>query len=273
MTETNNVNNIISLLQQLDTNSSFLIFIPSLNQEVKFKQLTTQQLKRLLRTVFDTQLYNTDFTLTFNAIIKENCLHPEINTSLFTVYDKIFIFLKTRIECISPEYTFNILEDSIDTTQKTVSINDILNQFQDKQITFNSEIFTNDNCSITCNLPTLDTENKLENELHKNINNISNPTDLRDIIGDTFVNEVTKFISSITLNNTPINLLEYNFKDRIKIIEKLPVSLINKVIKYIENYRDTVKQLLVCRFEIKDNTDNIVVLEKELPFDATFFNA
>jgi hypothetical protein len=267
MSQTNEISNIINLIQQLETNTGYNVYIPSLEKEVKFKQLTTQQLKNLLTTIFDSPLYNTQFAQTFNTIIKENCLQPEININSLTIYDRLFILFKTRIECISPDYTFQVSNEL-----KNVSLINVLNDFQNKQINFKEEIFTYENCSIVCGLPTLDTENKLENEFRKNIKEeIASSVELQNIIGDTFISEITKFITSINLNNTSINLLEYNFKERIKVIEKLPVVLINKVIKYIETYRETIKQLTICKLNTNSN-DLSEVIEKEIPLDATFFN-
>lgn len=262
----NTVSDILSLIKQLDINTCFDIFVPSLQKEIKFKQLTTEQLKKILKTLLDSPINNQDFILTFNSIIKENCITPEINTDNLTILDKQIILLKTRIESISPEYIFNITDD----IKQTITLNSNLEKFLTKKTNLTSETFTSNNCSLICSLPTLEIENKFEKELRQNIKqNVSSSEDLKNIIGETFINEITKFVSSITINDTVIDLSTYNFKDRIKVVETLPTTLVNNVIKYIEKYRDIVKELFSCNITI-DGQDTVI--QRELPQDASFFN-
>jgi len=264
--ETNNqLKNVLTLIENLDSSTNFNVYIPSLQKEFKFKQLTTEQLKRLLKTIIDSPIYSTEFILTFNSIIRENCLAQDLDTGVLTVLDKHIILFKMRIESISPEYTFEIDDQNKITVSLTKKLSELLN----KQIKFDCETFSNDDYSVTCNLPSLNIENKFEEDLHQNTTfNINSSKDLRDIIGETFVNEVTKFITTLTIKNTPIDLTAYDFKSRVKIIEKLPISLINNVIKYIEKYRALVQLLFTFELTMKDGS----VLQQEITQDSSFFN-
>lgn len=271
-------NDIISLIQNLDTNIGFDVFIPSLQQEVKFKQLTTEQLKRLLKTIIDSPVYNTEFIVTFNSIIKENCVTPDINTDNFTVYDKALILFKTRIESISKEYTFSfskteIEENSLKDKSHVVDLSKKLLEFLDLKATFTPLTIEYNNCSVVCDLPTLATENKLEKELHKNIKlEVETPEELRNIVGETFINELTKHFSSITIEDKNINLTELTFKNRIKIVEVLPTNIVNRALKFIESYRNEIKKLFSFSLKLETTTGTTVILEKEIPVDASFFN-
>ena len=278
MSQNNEIKNIISLIQNLDVSTGFDVYIPSLQKDIKFKQLTTEQLKQILKTVIDSPVYNTEFTLTFNQIIKENCLDTTVSIDNLTIYDKLLIFFKTRLESVSSDYTLSFTNDEIkdfDLTEKTktISIKDHYNNFLNKKIIFEKEQFDYNNCIVVCDLPTLSTENKLEKELHKNIKvDINTPEELRNIIGETFINEITKYISSISVNETIIDFNTQTFKNRINIVESLPTNLINKVIKYIERYRNTVKELLSINVSAQSATQNTVQITKDIPLDATFFN-
>jgi hypothetical protein len=269
-TNPNNIQNVIQLIKELDKSSSFEVYIPSLFKNIKFKQLNTEQLKRLLKSVIDSPIYNTEFILTLNSIIKENCLE-EINIENLTVFDKLLISIKTRIESISPEYTFNfsaeeISEHNLQDKKYTVDLNDIYNSFIINKPDVSAETYMLEGFKITVDLPTIQTENTLEKELHKNIKlDINTPEELRNTLGDTFINELTKYIKTLTINDTEINLHDLNFKARVKIVEQLPTAAINKVLKYIESYKELTNQLVT--FKVPQST-----LEKELPQDATFFN-
>lgn len=263
-TDSSHLKTVLTLLNELDQSTSFNVYLPSLQRNAPFKQLTTEQLKRILKTIIDVPLYNTEFILTVNSIIKENCLETDLDTNNLTVLDKQIILFKTRIESVSSNYTFEFNNE-----KSTVSLSDKLTNFLEKQIIFEPETFSNNSYSVICSLPTLITENKLEKELHQNVAfTINTPEELRNAIGETFINEITKFITSITLNLTPIDLSTYSFKDRIKIVERLPISLINDVIKYIEKYRNLVKDLYSFELKLSDDT----IIEQEILQDASFFN-
>ncbi len=168
------IKDIISLIKDLDANTNFDVEIPSQQKAIKFKQLTTEQLKRLLKTIIDSPIYSTEFILTFNSIIKENCLDSEVDVNNFTIYDKLFILYKTRIESISQTYTFYFTDEEISQynlkeKSKTISLADHFNDFIKEGINFNPVTYTHNDSVISCSLPTIGTENKLEKELHKNI--------------------------------------------------------------------------------------------------------
>jgi hypothetical protein len=278
MSQTTEVKDIINLIQGLDSESNFPVYIPSLQRELTFKQLTTEQLKRILKTVIDSPVYNTEFTKTFNSIIKENCLDKEIITDNFTIYDKVLILFKMKIKSISPDFNFTFTEEEIQNNNlasknKIINIENHLNNFIEKNITFEPQTIELNNSSVICKLPTILTENKLEQELHKNIKiEVSTPEELRTIVGETFINEVTKFIAEININGTNIDLLKLSFKNRISVVENLPTQIINKVIKYVERYRETIKPLLTASLKVETKQQTVVEIEKDIPVDASFFN-
>jgi hypothetical protein len=279
MTSSNdNVKELITLLQDLDVNNSFNVFIPSLQKDLKFKQLTTKQLKYLLKTLVDSPIYNAQFTTTFNSIIKENCLEEDVNIDNLTIFDKNLILFKTRIESISPEYTFNFTEEEVSQNnleEKTITypLAKHFDNYINNITILDTETVVYNNCNVVCSLPTLLTENKLEKELHKSVKiEINTPEELRDIVGETFINEITKFISSISINETSIDLLSKDFKTRIKIVESLPTNVINGVVKYIEKYRNSIKNLVTCTLSVKTTSQSTIEITKDFPTDATFFN-
>lgn len=273
MTETPDVKDILSLIKSLDDASSFEVEIPSLQKKIPFKQLTTEQLKRILKTVIDSPIYNTEFILTFNSIIKENCLDKEISVDNLTAFDKLLILFKTRIESISPELVLSYTDEEkeqykLTESSKKINLQEHFTNFIEKGITFDNEIINVNGCRVTCSIPTIQTENKLEKELHKNTKlEINTPEELRNVVGETFINELVKFISQVSIEDKVVDLLALPFKTRIGIVEGLPTNLINKVIKYIEKYRDSTKDLLT----VKVPTDN-GILVKDIPQDASFFN-
>jgi len=266
---TESINNIFQLLKELEKTNSFEVYLPSLQRNVSFKQLNTEQLKKILKASIDSPVYKTQFTLTCNNLIKENILDSSVNVNNLNIFDKLLFLLKTRIECITPEYTFYLTEEemseySLTEESYTVNISDAYNRFVSNNPTYNEQKFNINNCEIVATLPNILTENKLEQELHENLNLQINSTDeLRNTIGETFVNEITKYIKTLTVNQTSVDLNDLSFKERIKIVEQLSAPLINQILKYIESYREIIKSL---------TTYSINNLEKEIAFNATIFN-
>lgn len=253
------VNDILSAIKEIDKTTAFKVFVPSLNREVKFKQLNTQQFKQIIKTVVDSPLYNTQFIITFNALIKQNCLE-NIEIDKLTILDKLFIFYVTRIESLSSEYTFDI---------GTVDLKERYNLFLQNFKNLIPQNLTYEKYVLVCSLPTLSTENRLEKELHQNINvTVDTPEKFRNILGDTFINEITKFVSELQINDKKINFEHLNFKNRIKIVEQLPTTIINDVLKYIENYKKIVNSLITFNFTLSNNE----IVQRELPLDASFFS-
>jgi hypothetical protein len=269
--ETNNVQDVLQLLKELDLSSAYDVYLPSLQKNVKFKQLNTDQLKRLLKTVIDSPIYNTEFIVAFNQIIKENCLEEDIILTNLNILDKLLIFIKMRLESVNPVYTYTFTDEEVtenQLTEKTFSVNllDRYNNFINKKLNYEPQEYSFEKGSITCTLPTLSTENKLEKELHKNIKlEITTPEELRDTLGDTFINELAKYINSVKINDTEIDLSAHTFKTRLKIVEQLPTTVINNVLKYIEGYKKLTSTLTTIK--VPDSK-----IEKEIPQDATFFN-
>lgn len=273
ITETSNVpqtspKSILEALKEIDQLNTFNLEIPSIQKKVSFKQLSTEQLKFILKTVVDSPIYNSQFITTFNKIIKDNCVTENVNTDQFTVYDKTLILFKVRLESLSEEYTFNFTEE--EQTQYSIPSLQIINlrehfdMFLAKKYTFDEIVIEHNGIKVTCHLPSLATENKLEQELHKNIKiEVESTEELREIIGETFINELTKYIKNLSIGDSSENLLNLPFKNRVKIVEQLPTTLINKVLKYIENYREKIKELTTLSFS---------GLEKDISLDASFFN-
>lgn len=269
MSNNENIHDVLQILKELDKTNSFDIYLPSIQKPVSFKQLNTEQLKKLLKTVIDSPIHNTEFTTTFNGIIKENILDETINIDSINVFDKLLILIKTRIESISPEYTFNLSDEEVSESKLTdksftVNLAEAYNSFILKQPKFEKEVIKTNTYEITTSLPTIQTENKLEKELYKNIKlEITTPEELRNTIGDTFINELTKYISELKVNETVIDFSALTFKNRIKIVEQLPTSAINGVLKYVEKYKNYIKPIA---------TYSKGTLEKDIPLDASFFN-
>ena len=75
-----------------------------------------------------------------------------------------------------------------------------------------------------------------------------------------------------------INFDELNFKTRLSLVSKLPTTIINKILKYMENFKNIVDTLTSRTIEIEplksdaEKEIEYIKITKDIPFDASFFN-
>ena len=210
---------------------------------VSCKQLSTAQLKELIKTVVDSPLTQAVFNSTATKIFKQSLVEDPLVP--LNVIDRLLFVLETRINSLSPTRT-------IQDDDKTVVINfkEVLEKLK-QQLKENSNLFEPSSASegkITINfgVALLDCETQLNEEFYKNLNlNVDDADELRVLLGEAFINEIAKSVRSITIEDKTLDLSSVTFEARLKAIESLPASLIEKVIEYIEKYKKIIDESLI----------------------------
>lgn len=219
-------------------------------------QLTTSQLKELIKTAVDSPLTQSVFNSTVTKIFKQSLVEdPEIP---LTVIDRLLFILETRIHSLSPTKT-------VQTEGKTIEISfEEVRKKLKQQLQKNKEALapasaTEGKLTVTYGVALIDTEVQLNEELYKNIEfNIENVDELRKLVGEAFINEIAKTLQTITIEDKTLDLSQGTFKNRLKVIESLPASLTQKVIEYIEVYKKII-------------SDCLTVEGYTIPIDSTLF--
>jgi hypothetical protein len=125
---------------------------------------------------------------------------------------------------------------------------------------------------IKCSIPTIGVEYGLENELRKDSSaiDIENVDELRQTIGEAFINDIVKYVSEVSMKTDDgvisIDWLSFNFKDRIKIIETFKTGLLKNIMDYISEVRDEIDKIELVNFKIGD-----VQHSRRLAIDGNFF--
>ena len=275
MTQQNStyLNTVLKTLDDINKDITFTFTVPSSEKEFVSKILNTDQLKRLFKSIIESPSQTSLFTQTFNSIMEENILND--NVSEFTILDKLVYFIKLRVSSISDIYTIDlkenskVVEDSYSYDLKSHVENFIKDITSPKEL----EISNISPYTVICGLPSIKVENTLEKELHKNLDvEIKTPEEIRQLVGDTFINEITKYVKSISLSAENIDFSVLDFKSRITIVSKLPSTIINKILKYMEEYKNITEKITTCNLTCYDSEGKEVKLEEKIPFDTTFFN-
>lgn len=282
---TKSLDEILNKIDNTNKGFAYETWIPSLNKHIMFKEITTSQQKRLIKSIIDSPVYNTEFIYTLREIIKENCVEDDINIDDLNIIDKLFISLKMRIMSIGKSIEVPIDEDS--EIKVNIDLDKVLSEaikniksIKDKKIKSQTGVY-----EVTCGVPSIRDEYQLEREFRPNPTeediNIESIDKLRKTMGDVFIGEVSKYIKCLDIIESEeisqINLEGISFKNRIQLIEKLPTRLLEDIIKYINEIKkqfDSVT-LLDVSYKDKDPNDENKIIDKKtevrLSIDGTFF--
>lgn len=224
---------------------------------VSCKKLSTAQLKELIKSVVDSPLTQSSFNSTATKIFKQSLIGHSME-SLNTI-DRLLFILQTRIQSLSPVITFDNQGKKINVNLEEIK-NKLLTQLKLNSKLIESQTVAEGKISLTFGVALLDTELQLNDEIYKNSKvDVENVEELRKIVGEAFINEIAKTIQTITVNDKTLNFSTVTFKSRLKTIESLPASLIQKVIEYIENYKKVID-------------DCLTVQDYTIPIDGSLFS-
>lgn len=268
-----NIQDILSQLDRVNSSLSYEVYIPSLKKSVYFKEMTTAQQKRIIKSIIDSPIYNSEFIkATFN-IISENCADTNVNINDFTIIDKLIILLKMRSVSLGNEITVEFQSKLLkDKVSSKINIDDIydecvksLKHIKDKKI----EI---DGISVICGLPNILTEFKLEEQLHNAWEDEKYETkeELQNSVGEKFVTEVCKFIKEINIGDMHVILSDIPFGQRLQIVEKIPTKLLKKVFDYIQQCSNIINKVLLINKSITVGEETEVI-EQRLDITSSFF--
>ena len=108
-----------------------------------------------------------------------------------------------------------------------------------------------------------------EEQIHKKekrVDDIKNTEDIQKILSEAFVGETSKYIQSIEINNVDVNFDSYDFSKKIKIVEKLPSGLIQKILETVSIWKKQFDEILTVEF-----TENETTYKKVLSIDSLLF--
>ena len=167
------------------------------------------------------------------------------------VYDRAPLAVALRVNSLGSTYKD---ED------KTIDLTKVLEAY--KLLTpaeKTTESVTHNGIVVDITVPTLKEENitikKLEEEIKRNgdKNNTKN-------LGSIYVYEIIKYISTVKFDDIEIDYTSLKIKDKIDIIESLPLALNKKIINFIESFRKEEREVLTV--------DEVVVEINPSFFDA-----
>lgn len=246
-------NNAIEALNEISEIFKVDVWIPSKQSYLQFKEIDTKQQKDMLGSAMDSSVYNTTFIGVFYEILKQNILEKD-KTIIddLTIYDKasIAIYLKNQIS-----NELNVIFDDKNNISTKINLNDIIEKFKAYKTPKNEIIkIVNKNVSLTIEvgLPTVLIEIQHDKQMSKNYkksNQVKNNDDVKNIISDAFIVETSKYIKKIWINDSEVDLNSDRIDQKLKIIEKMPSVIIQKVLEQISKWKKEIDDILIVEHE------------------------
>lgn len=261
------INEIVSMLSRMNDTFSFPIYIPSLKKDVQFRQMTTSQQKTLVKTLVNNNEQSSDFIYAIYNIIKNNCVDKDVDIDTLTILDKMLICIKLRAVSIGPDVTITI--DKIrNEAKELIPINLSLDKAYDDMKKMYTPTFEA-SCTaelvdkttkymIGCVIPTLKTEIAIEKELQESLKqkieeSKENSKELKDAVGDMFIQEIVKFVSYIAIPTDTdgelqkVDFAQLSFKNRIRLLEALPSSMTSKLVEHVNKATSKLNSLSLVK--------------------------
>jgi hypothetical protein len=240
----NNVKNFLDSIQDLK-NTKFKVNRVTSGEKFDCVPLSFKQQKNIISTFTEGTVGVLKFQKMLNDIIMENT-----ETNDWLVVDKVPVILKLRRESLG---------DFVKTSEGEIDISNI--KILDKIDTpLNGTI--KGVVTVELDTPTLVEENKVinyaidvlkkdgEKDMGKNLTNL-------------FTFEIAKFVKSVKFGDKSLDFSELSIKDRISVIENLPLSINQDIAKFIDKIKE------IDRIQTKVVVDGE---EKSFDIDVTFFD-
>lgn len=234
---TNSIPDILKQLDDLNKQSSLEIFVPSLNRTVKFKALNLKQQKDLLKSSIEETLTKLSFATSFYNILQESIV-DKININDLYIFDRTAIAIALRALSLDSKYTTDNEEYNL--LDKVKEIPAII--LQPNSI---EGVIETPNLIIALEVPKLGVDRDISNIVLSKFR-ASKIDDVKTIIGELFINEIIKFVKTVTFKTeTEENIIDFSTiknDSKLAIVEKFQTTITNQILDFIKKYRDIEDQ-------------------------------
>ena len=242
---------ILSKLRNVNSSNLISVYIPSAGKEMTFTPLSVKQQKDLIKSSMDGNLAG----ITFSNIINQIVLDNSTEKYKFLVTDRYPILISLRKQSFGGEFTLK------DEEKSTVFDLDVILKRQLKFSEPNSVQILLDKTSLKVNVDIISIEDdiKINNFQIEKLKKTKDNEDISETVGSLFVYEILKFVSKLSIDDEEVDLVNMPIKDRVSVIESLPVTLNNEVLSYIQSLRG-------------EENEYITINGQVLPLDPRFFS-
>jgi hypothetical protein len=243
------VNNILTKLKEINNSNLVSVYVPSAKKTMAFRPLSVKQQKDLIKSGLDGAMAG----ITISNIINDIVLENSVEKYKFLVIDKFPIILALRKQAFGE--IFVLKEEEKETLY---NIDSILSKKLEYSLDLQTVISLGDaDVSVYLDVVTLEDDTKINSvQIEKTKKN--KDEEISETVGSLFVYEILKFISKVKIGEEELDLNTLPIKDRLTVVESIPVTLNNKILEYIQQFR-------------KEETLYVTTDSGVLPIDARLF--
>lgn len=212
------------------THETFDFTSPSTKEQFKSKELSTKQLKDLVKSSIDTNVISGSlFWASVSDVIVTNCCKTAKQE--WNILDRLAYVLCLRSFALGPV---------IEQKQQTYNTEDIYKQILlhvDAATAPLSRTISFDKYTVECALPTLQLDDTVSKIYEATVESTQNAEGLRKALGDAFVAEISKYVSSVSDGEETVDFAKIDVKTRIRMVEDFPAKLTNEIVRFAEDYK------------------------------------
>lgn len=238
----NQENNFIDSLKKYnEENMKKDIFVPSLGRSIKFSLLSTKQQRYIIESSLDNPIYNVTFHLKTHQIIKELAEETSLIDAL-NVFDKDAILIQLR-------YYY------IDTTYNDKDFSNVIENIKNPPQPNSMKTENVDGFTVSMKIPSI----KEELDIYKNFKSSKfykispeGDDDVRSMVATLYILELSKYVSTITIDETgaSVNFNNIELDKKIEILDHLG----KKVAKSIQAFINDTRTAYDAYYKIDDDT-------------------
>lgn len=241
-----NTKAFLDKIQQLKDATSEVHMVSS-GKKIQIKPLSFKQQKDLISTIADGPLGALKFQKVLNQIVLDNT-----DNQLLTVVDRLPIVLKLRCDAVGSKVKVGDL---------TI---DLLPALKDSiKLKYTTSKIIKGDIEISLEIPTLKVESKIIQDCIGTVKG-EGSEEFGKNIGSIYTYEIVKYVKSVAFGEDVLDFEFLPIKDRVKIVENLPISLNKKIVEFIQQIKTKEEELLT--FEIDGKT-------KTIDIDVAFFDS
>lgn len=218
----------------------------SLGKDIDCSPLTFKQQKDLISTVAEGTVGVLKFQKYVNDIILQNTEKEDL-----LITDKIPIILKLRESSIGPKVK---IDDELVDITPVIKLSNTLKFPAPKPI--------KDVLTAELAIPTLKEENAVILAMI-DLMKKDGDKDMGKNIGNIYTYEIAKFVKSIKIEDKELLFSDLSVRDRVKIVENMPLSVNKKIVEYIESVKTIENDSL--RVDVGGD-------QKRIDIDVSFFD-
>lgn len=266
MSENLNFNDALNTLEVFKELCVAKAWSPTLGKNILIKELSAKQQKQLLSSAVESASeYKSYFIKNLYEILLQNCNEPKesINSLNFIDYTSIVISLRKQT---SKDVLISFSKEDNKKVEEVIDLDGVLDKLSALVIPIPENIAVkkdNIEINISLKIPTITDDVTFFEFLPAVKKQDTQAETLKQLIAETYMYESAKCIDRVEVAGKDLGYNTLSVKQKYALVEKLPASLIQKLLSQYASWKESVNKALT----VKSSSG----IEKQLDIDSILF--